>query len=120
MGFNRKLREVLPQQQPRLKWAVLGPISSKILWTEQRLDHNHKYKDKDKDEHERRETQQKHLVGMSNTVTRKRKMGGTKEEDSKKPAANWPPIKSKKNLQITRFRDFDLFTVTNPILLFCL
>ncbi|KAK7343652.1 hypothetical protein VNO77_12562 [Canavalia gladiata] len=44
---------------------------------------------------------------------RKRKMGDTKETASKKPAAKWPSIKPKKNLQITRFRDFDLFTVQN-------
>ncbi|XP_016174779.1 uncharacterized protein LOC107617521 isoform X1 [Arachis ipaensis] len=43
----------------------------------------------------------------------KRKMGDSKETDSKKPSSNWPPIKPKKNLQITRFRDFDLFTVQN-------
>ncbi|XP_020208709.1 uncharacterized protein LOC109793659 isoform X1 [Cajanus cajan] len=41
--------------------------------------------------------------------TRKRKMGDTKETAS----ARWPLIKPKKDLQITRLRDFDLFTVQN-------
>ncbi|CAJ1977115.1 unnamed protein product [Sphenostylis stenocarpa] len=47
------------------------------------------------------------------TPTRKRKMGDTEETAPKKPAVKWPLIKPKKNLQITRLRDFDLFTVQN-------
>ncbi|XP_019442164.1 PREDICTED: uncharacterized protein LOC109346818 [Lupinus angustifolius] len=45
-------------------------------------------------------------------TTRNRKM---EERVSEKPAAEpkWPSIKPKNNLQITRFRDFDLFTVQN-------
>ncbi|XP_004496624.1 uncharacterized protein [Cicer arietinum] len=43
---------------------------------------------------------------MTEMVSRKRKMGDRKE-------TKWPLIKSKKNLQITRLRDFDLFTVQN-------
>ncbi|XP_061347481.1 uncharacterized protein LOC133292964 [Gastrolobium bilobum] len=45
--------------------------------------------------------------------TRKRKMGDRKEKIPKKPATKWPQIKPKKNLQTTRFRDIDLFTVQN-------
>ncbi|XP_027366585.1 uncharacterized protein LOC113872903 [Abrus precatorius] len=48
---------------------------------------------------------------MTQGATRKRKMGDTKETAPKKPVATWPSIKPKKNLQTTRFRDFDLFTV---------
>lgn len=51
---------------------------------------------------------------MTERPTRKRKMGDTKERATKKPAAKWPLIKPKKNLQISRLRDFDLFTVTIP------
>ncbi|KAJ8771447.1 hypothetical protein K2173_026624 [Erythroxylum novogranatense] len=46
----------------------------------------------------------------------KRKMGDRKRRDenaSKKPSlkSNWPPIKPKKNLQLTCLKDNDLFTV---------
>ncbi|KAK7280017.1 hypothetical protein RJT34_25079 [Clitoria ternatea] len=50
---------------------------------------------------------------MTEISTRKRKMGDTKETAPTKPAAKWPSIKPKKNLQITPLRDFDLFTVQN-------
>ncbi|KAK4280422.1 hypothetical protein QN277_012049 [Acacia crassicarpa] len=38
-------------------------------------------------------------------------MGDRKEIDSNKAKSKWPVIKPKKNLQITRFKDSDLFTV---------
>ncbi|XP_028768522.1 uncharacterized protein LOC114726124 isoform X2 [Neltuma alba] len=44
-------------------------------------------------------------------LTKKRKMGDRKEKDSNKTAQKWPVIKPKKNLQITRLKDSDLFTV---------
>ncbi|XP_054783656.1 uncharacterized protein LOC129290747 [Prosopis cineraria] len=44
-------------------------------------------------------------------LTKKRKMGDGKEADSSKAAQKWPVIKPKKNLQITRLKDSDLFTV---------
>lgn len=44
---------------------------------------------------------------------KKRKMGERREAGTKKQtiASRWPLIKSKKNLQITRLKDKDLFTV---------
>lgn len=41
-------------------------------------------------------------------------MGDTEETAPKKPAAKWPLIKPKKNLQISHLLDFDLFSVINP------
>lgn len=43
------------------------------------------------------------------TGTKKRKMGDRREADASK--TKWPNIKPKKNLQITRLKDTDLFTV---------
>ncbi|RZB44069.1 hypothetical protein D0Y65_054213 [Glycine soja] len=51
---------------------------------------------------------------MTKKSTRKRKMGDTEETAPKKPAAKWPLIKPKKNLQISHLLDFDLFSVINP------
>ncbi|KAG4907855.1 hypothetical protein JHK84_056378 [Glycine max] len=51
---------------------------------------------------------------MTEKSTRKRKMGDTEETAPKKPAAKWPLIKPKKNLQISHLLDFDLFSVINP------
>ncbi|KAH1191091.1 hypothetical protein GmHk_20G058469 [Glycine max] len=50
---------------------------------------------------------------MTEKSTRKRKMGDTEETAPKKPAAKWPLIKPKKNLQISHLLDFDLFSVQN-------
>ncbi|XP_028220060.1 uncharacterized protein LOC114401685 [Glycine soja] len=50
---------------------------------------------------------------MTKKSTRKRKMGDTEETAPKKPAAKWPLIKPKKNLQISHLLDFDLFSVQN-------
>ncbi|XP_044467378.1 uncharacterized protein LOC123197243 isoform X2 [Mangifera indica] len=49
------------------------------------------------------------------TGTKRRKMGERKEaKNTKKSAATkWPNIKPKQNLQITRLKDTDLFTVKN-------
>lgn len=48
------------------------------------------------------------------TGTKRRKMGERKEaKNTKKSAATkWPNIKPKQNLQITRLKDTDLFTVS--------
>ncbi|CAK9318317.1 unnamed protein product [Citrullus colocynthis] len=51
---------------------------------------------------------------MAETQGKKRKMAGRRgEEDFKKtdPSSKWPAIKPKQNLQITRLKDNDLFTV---------
>ncbi|ESW15352.1 hypothetical protein PHAVU_007G065700 [Phaseolus vulgaris] len=53
------------------------------------------------------------MTERSTPTRKKRKMGDTEDTAPKKPAAKWPLIKPKKNLQITRLRDFDLFTVQN-------
>jgi hypothetical protein len=47
-------------------------------------------------------------------------MGERREAGTKKPATTttkWPLIKPKRNLQITRLKDTDLFTVRIPLLL---
>ena len=54
------------------------------------------------------------MTEWSTPTRKKRKMGDTEDTAPKKPAAKWPLIKPKKNLQITRLRDFDLFTVKIP------
>ncbi|KAG8638446.1 uncharacterized protein LOC110630950 isoform X2 [Manihot esculenta] len=50
---------------------------------------------------------------MAEEGTKKRKMGERRETDSGKNASSkkWPLIKPKKNLQINRLKDTDLFTV---------
>ncbi|CAI0404142.1 unnamed protein product [Linum tenue] len=53
-------------------------------------------------------------AGNSGGGARKRKMADKKDAGGARklaPNSNWPAIKSKKNLQITRLKDSDLFTV---------
>lgn len=56
---------------------------------------------------------------MAEEGTKKRKMGERRETDSGKNASSkkWPLIKPKKNLQINRLKDTDLFTVRFPFLI---
>ncbi|XWS50614.1 hypothetical protein CRYUN_Cryun12cG0101500 [Craigia yunnanensis] len=52
---------------------------------------------------------------MAEAGTKKRKMGERRAVDNKKATtkAKWPVVKPKLNLQITRLKDNDLFTVKN-------
>ncbi|KAK9914166.1 hypothetical protein M0R45_037958 [Rubus argutus] len=63
----------------------------------------------------RRGKREREKSGVAETETRKRKMGERREADSnsKKTTPKWPTIKPKQNVQITRLKDNDLFTVQN-------